>query len=103
MTKNGKYTNAAVGGGIVGAVVGGIVFGGMSSIALGFLAGVAGGIAVVKVAVKIAEMTDKPAGEPEKVEADSGSEPFSRTHIGPFVKVRPGAWVVQRDAAGNEV
>ena len=59
MTKvNGKYTNAAVGGGIVGAVVGGIVFGGMSSIALGFLAGVAGGIAVVKVAVKIAEMTD---------------------------------------------
>jgi hypothetical protein len=64
-TKKGKYTAAAVGGGAVGAVVAGIVFGGMSSIALGFLAGVAGGIAVVKVAVKIAEMTDKPA---EKVE-----------------------------------
>ena len=60
MNKKGKYTVAAVGGGVVGATVGGLVFGGLSSIALGFLAGVAGGIVVVKVAVKIAEMTDKP-------------------------------------------
>lgn len=72
--KKGNYTAAAVGGGVVGATVGGIVFGGLSSIALGFVAGVAAGIVVVKVAVKIAEMTDKPdtndnlAQEPEKVE-----------------------------------
>ena len=69
MNKKGKYTAAAVGGGVIGATVGGIVFGGLSSIALGFLAGVAGGIVVVKVAVKIAEMTDKPTvPENKKVE-----------------------------------
>lgn len=68
MNKKGKYTMAAVGGGAIGATVGGLVFGGLSSIALGFLAGVAGGIVVVKVAVKIAEMTDKPSVPDKKVE-----------------------------------